>query len=268
MAKKKRKAAAEPAVDDRRGARKASPKILIAVAVVAAVAIVGIVVGVKGGSSETTTTAAAPTGGSGPAAPTAEPLTQAADVEKLYDGIPQQGNQLGDPDAPVAMIEYVDIQCPYCAQFEAEAVPPLVEKYVRTGKVFLETRPIAGLGVESQQGRLAMVAAGLQGKFFQLAHLLYLNQGAENSGWLDDEMLRRAAASIEGLDTAQFLQDMQSSTAARQGGVFDQQARAAAIQVTPTIYVGKNGGELQPVAPAFPGDDATIAKAIEAALSS
>ena len=267
MAKKKRKSAAtEPAVDDRRAARKASPKILIAVAAVAAVAIAGVVFGVKGGSSETKTTTEA-TGGSG-AAPTAQPLTQAAEVEKLYDGIPQQGNQLGDPDAPVAMIEYVDIQCPYCAQFEAEAVPPLVEKYVRNGKVFRETRPIAGLGPESQQGRLAMVAAGLQGKFFQLAHLLYLNQGAENSGWLDDKMLRRAAASIEGLDSTQFFEDMQSSTAVRQGGVFDQQARAAAIQVTPTIYVGKNGGTLQPVAPAFPGDDATIARAIEAALSS
>jgi hypothetical protein len=61
---------------------------------------------------------------------------------------------------------------------------------------------------------------------------------------------------------------MQSSTAVRQGGVFDNQARAAAIQVTPTIYVGKNGGTLQQVAPAFPGDHATIAQAIEAALKS
>ena len=250
----------------RRSARKASPKVLIAVAAVAAVAIVGIVFGVKGGSSESTTTTES-TGTSG-ATPAVQPLPHSQEVAKLYDGIPQQGNQLGDPDAPVAMIEYVDIQCPYCAQFENEAMPPLIKKYIADGTVFLESRPIASLGAESQRGRLAMVAAGLQGKYFQLAHLLYLNQGAENSGWLTNETIRRAAAGIDGLDTEQLLQDMNSATAVRQGGVFDNQARAAAIQVTPTIYVGKNGGSLQPVAPAFPGDDATIAKAIEAALSS
>ena len=243
-------------------ARRASPKVLVAAGVVAALAIVGIVVGVKGGSSDSTTE---PAGSSGTATTSAQALEQAAAVEKLFAGIPQQGNQIGDPNAPAAMIEYVDIQCPYCAQFEAEAMPAVIKKYVRTGKVFVEMRPIASLGGESQRGRLAMIAAGLQGKFFQMTQLLYLNQGTENTGWLTKGLVRRAAASIDGLDSAQLFQDMNSSTAIRQGGIFDSQARSAAIAVTPTIYVGKNGAALHPVTLAFPGDDATIARAIEAA---
>jgi protein-disulfide isomerase len=265
MAKRKKRAA-EPQPAESRAARKASPKVLIAAGVLAAVAVAAIVIGARGGSSESATEDG-PTGSSGKAA-SVQPLPHAAEVEKLYDGIQQQGNQLGDPNAPVAMVEYVDIQCPYCAQFETQAMPPLIRKYVADGKVFLESRPIASLGADSQRGRLALVAAGLQGKFFQLAHLLYLNQGTENTGWLTDKVLRRAAAGIDGLDPEQMFTDMSSSTAVRQGGIFDNEARAAAIQVTPTIYVGKNGGNLQPVAPAFPGDDATIARAIEAALGS
>jgi protein-disulfide isomerase len=246
----------------RRGGRAPSPRVLIgAAAVVAALIVVGIVLAVRGGSSETATTESSST-----TATSAKALPQAAGVERLFAGIPQRGNQIGDPDAPAAMIEYVDIQCPYCAQFESEAMPPLIVKYVRTGKLFLELRPIASLGADSQRGRLAMIAAGLQGKFFQFTQLLYLNQGAENSGWVSDKLLRSAAASIDGVDVDQLVQDIDAQSVARQGADFDAQARAAAIAVTPTIYVGKNGGALRPVAPAFPGDDTTIARAIDAVL--
>jgi protein-disulfide isomerase len=255
---------ASPNQTTRRGGRAPSPRVLIAVAVLAALAVVGIIIGVRGGSPEDTATQTSPT--TTAAEIDAEPLPQAADVERLFDGIPQRGNQLGDPDAPAAMIEYADIQCPYCAQFEAEAMPPLIASYVRTGKLFLEIRPIASLGEDSERGRVAMVAAGLQEKFFQLGHLLYLNQGSENSGWVTDELLRSAAASISGLDVDRFFEDLESASVVRQGATFDAQARQAAVAVTPTIHVGKNGEALKQVAPTSPGDDATIARAIDDAI--
>lgn len=44
---------------------------------------------------------------------------------------------LGNPDAPVTMIEYASLTCPHCAQFHTEVLPDLKERYIATGKVRL-----------------------------------------------------------------------------------------------------------------------------------
>jgi protein-disulfide isomerase len=44
---------------------------------------------------------------------------------------------LGDPDAPVTIIEYASLTCPQCAQFHNEVLPDLKERYIETGRVQL-----------------------------------------------------------------------------------------------------------------------------------
>jgi protein-disulfide isomerase len=44
---------------------------------------------------------------------------------------------LGDPDAPVTIIEYASLTCPHCAQFHNEVLPDLKKRYIETGKVQL-----------------------------------------------------------------------------------------------------------------------------------
>ena len=114
--------------------------------------------------------------------------------------IPQNGSVLGSPTAPVTVVEYIDLQCPACQQFESQALPDLVSRYVRTGKVKIEARPIAFIGPDSIRGRAAALAAVAQNRMFNFAELLYFNQGPENTGWLDDDMVKAAASSIPGLD--------------------------------------------------------------------
>ena len=60
-------------------------------------------------------------------------------------GIPQDGNVLGRPDAPVTLVEYADLQCPYCAEWSRRALPPLVTDYVKAGKLRIEFRGPEGL---------------------------------------------------------------------------------------------------------------------------
>ena len=76
-------------------------------------------------------------------------LPSAAEVNDNLKGIPQNGNVLGSPNAPVTLAEYIDLQCPACQQFETQAMPELIRRYVRTGKVKVEARPIAFIGPDS-----------------------------------------------------------------------------------------------------------------------
>jgi protein-disulfide isomerase len=234
--------------------------VLVAAAAVVVLAAIAVTLGVA--LSSGSSTASVPARGS-----LTNALPGAADVQKLLLGIPQQANVLGSQSAPVTLVEYIDLQCPYCQQFETQAMPSLIGSYVRTGKVKIEARPIAFIGPDSQRGRLAAIAAGAQNKLFNFAQILYLNQGTENTGWLSAQMVASAAASIPGLDVSRLLAGSNSDAAKTQAGTYDQQSAKDSVQATPTILVGKSGGTLWPVALTSPTDSQSVASAISAALT-
>jgi len=167
--------------------------------------------------------------------------------------------------APLTLVEYVDLQCPYCQQFETQAMPTLIARFVRTGTVKIEARPIAFIGPDSQQGRGAAIAAGQQGKLFNFMQILYLNHGTENSGWLTNGVIVSAAGSIPGLDVPRLLADRSSAAVKAQAAANDRQATADNVQATPTILVGKSGGTLRPVTLTSPTDEQSVAAAINRA---
>jgi protein-disulfide isomerase len=233
-----------------RGQRGASPRVLIAAGVVALLVVVAIVLGVL------------LTGKSDSNSATASKLPDAADVQQLFTGIPQNGNVLGKPSAPVTVITYVDLQCPFCRQFETEAMPTIVNNYVRKGKAKVETRVISFIGPDSQTGREAALAAAQQNKMFNFNQLLYDNQGTENTGWLDDNVINSAAASIPGLDVSRFQSDRGSEAVKNAAAKIDSQADRAAVRSTPTIYVVHKGGKPQLVNLSSPGDPSALEAAI------
>jgi len=240
--------------------RQASPRVLLAVGILVLLAGAGIGLGIafSGGSSSSTTV---PARGS-----LAGALPGAASVQQLFRGIAQHANVLGLPAAPVTMIEYVDLQCPYCRQFEVLVLPGLVSRYVRTGKLRIEARTIAFIGPDSERGRAAAIAAGQQGRMFNFMELLYFNQGTENTGWLGGTMVESAAAGISGLAVPRFLNALDSRVVANEEKTFDAEARADGVNSTPTILVGKSSRKLREVALASPADEHTVAVAIENAL--
>jgi len=251
---KRRRAAAAAAPPQRR--RQASPRVLIGVLAAVVLIAVGVVLGVLlfGGSSDSPSSAPTST------------LPGASEVQQLLDGIPQHDNVLGRPGAPVTMVEWIDLQCPYCQQFETQAMPQLILQYVRTGKLKVETKFIGFLGPDSERGRLAALAAGQQDKLYNLTQLLYDNQGGENTGWLNDDILRSAAESIPGLDAERVMTERDSTEIKSRASDFDSQAQAEEVRSTPTILVGKSGETPKVVTLSAPNDAATVAKAIDDAL--
>jgi protein-disulfide isomerase len=256
QSKRRRRVVQAPPPPPTRSRRQASPRVLIAAAAVVALIIVGIVLGVAltGGSSSGSSDASAPK------------LPDAVDVQRLLAGIPQHDNVLGKASAPATMVEYVDLQCPFCQQFETQAMPTLISRYVRTGKLRVETRLIAFIGPDSQSGRLAALAAGKQNKLFNFMQLLYDNQGAENTGWLDDNLVKSAAASIPGFDASRVLSERDSGAIGNQAKAMDTQASADNVHSTPTILVGRTGTKPKLVKLSSPSDAASVSAAINTAL--
>jgi protein-disulfide isomerase len=171
--------------------------------------------------------------------------TGAAATAALFAGIPQRLNQLGNPDAKVTMIEFADPQCPYCRDFALDALPTLVKRYVRTGKLKLVVFGIRAIGPNSEAGLRGAYAAGLQGKLWNVLDLLYKSQGAENSGWITDALVRQIGDSIPGLDTDRMLVDRTSAQVESALAASEQQASNARVRSTPTFFAGRTGGTLQ-----------------------
>jgi protein-disulfide isomerase len=198
------------------------------------------------GSSAEPDTTPLPVVTTGPAGTTAPPKAPgAAATAALFRGIPQHLNQLGNPNAKVTMIEFADPQCPYCRQFALDALPAIVKEYVRTGKVKLVLFGIEAIGPNSVDGLRAVYAAGLQGKLWNFLDLLYRSQGAENSGWITDALLRQVGDSIPGFDTERMLADRRSAEVDAALAASEQQATNARVNSTPAFFAGRNGGTLQ-----------------------
>lgn len=187
---------------------------------------------------------------------TSAALVGTTEVVALLDGIPQRGNALGDPGAPVTLVEYADLQCPYCAQWATDAFPTLVDDYVRTGKVRLVFRGMAFVGPDSDRALRTVLAAGARNRMWHVLDLLYMNQGPENSGWADDDLLRSTTSAVPGLDSDTVLADRYS--AAVESALADHQRLAdeSGIDSTPAFELGKTGGVLQRFRPSSLDADA------------
>ncbi len=258
------RAAAPPPVRSTSPARirRASPRVLIgaaaAVLVIAGLGI-GLGVGLSGGSSSSLKNV--PVRGS-----LTNALSGAQQVQTLLKGIPQQGNVLGSPKAPVTVVEYIDLQCPFCQAFETQVMPTIVQRYVRTGKVRVEARIISFIGPDSQRGRLAALAAGQQNRLFNFADILYANQSQENTGWLSDSMIANAAASIPGLYVHVLLDNRNTGNVKDEAKRLDAEMKADHVSRTPTVLVGKTGSQPQRV-DVSTTDPSSLEAAIKAASS-
>lgn len=210
--------------------------IWIAVAVVAVIAVVAVVLAASGGDSKTTTTTkpVVPASPSNPAG-----VAGASGVAAEFKGIPQKGNVLGDPNAPSTFMVFADLQCPFCAEFDNGALPSLVERYVRPGKMKIIFQPVAILGDDSVTGARWVSAAANQNKLFDYSALFYRNQGEENSGYVTDSFLRGLGRAIPGLNVSKLAKDAADDSAA--GPLLqraEQAARTARVEATPTFMIG------------------------------
>jgi protein-disulfide isomerase len=104
----------------------------------------------------------------------ARPVAKAAAVRDWSRTVaitPEGGFRMGNPDAKVKLIEYGSLACPHCRHFEETGFAPLVQKYVRTGRVSYEFRNLLINGPDISISLLARCSG--PANFFAMSKYVY-----------------------------------------------------------------------------------------------
>jgi protein-disulfide isomerase len=178
-----------------------------------------------------------------------KPVPGSGAVLKLLAGIPQQGETLGSPTAPVTLVEFGDLQCPSCAIFAHDALPTIVSRYVRPGRVRLVFRGLHIIGSDSLRAARMAYALGQQNHLWEFAELMYANQGIENSSYVTDRYLTALADAIPQVNVSQALAQRGSSAVTQQIAQAAALAEVLHFHDTPSFLLSRNGEAAHKLAP-------------------
>lgn len=139
-----------------------------------------------------------------PGTSAAEPADAGPDASGAVTAAAAERPALGDPDAPLTIVEYSDYLCPFCGRFSTEVEPVLIERYVDTGLVRIEWHDFPVQGEQSVEAAIAARAAGRQDAYWRYHDVLFGLQG--DLRYSREELV--AIAGELGLDTDRFLSDL------------------------------------------------------------
>ena len=143
--------------------------------------------------------------------PSLRPIADIVTVEPV-SRFKADRNSMGEPNAPIQIVEFADFQCPFCDRFFTDTEPLLEEYFVKTGKIYFTYRSAGnwvsnngGTGrTESQDAAAAAYCAADQNKFWEMHDALFTNnRDVEDQGSFTDRRLEAIAESV-GLDMNAF----------------------------------------------------------------
>lgn len=189
-------------------------------------------------------------------------LEGTAEVNRQLGKIPQSGMVLGEPQAPVELVEFGDLQCPVCKGYSEEILPPIIESRVKKGEVKIGFRNYAIIGEQSLPAGAGAIAAGNQGRGWTYVELFYRNQGEENSGYADDAFLEAIAEAAGVDDIRRWKKDREAVVPEVEQS--SAEAQRLGFTGTPSFAVrGPKTDGLKPLG--TPGSTEALEEAIEAA---
>jgi protein-disulfide isomerase len=165
------------------------------------------------------------------ARPAAAPARPTIDPNKVYNIPVENAHVRGPKGAPVTIVEFSDFQCPFCAQ-SATLIDQVMKEYPKDVNFVYKNFPLTQIHPQAMPAAKAALAAGKQNKFWEMHDIMFQNAKA-----LGPDNLKDYAGKI-GLDVARFEKDMNAPEIQAQVDKEMQEARAADVQGTPTIFVG------------------------------
>ncbi len=158
---------------------------------------------------------------------------------------------LGDPNAPITLIEFGDYQCHFCNVHFHNTEHSLLQNFIYTGKVKMIFKDFTIIGPDSVNAAHGTHCANDQGKFWEYHDILYNNWTGENNGWASSDNLLRFAQEIE-LDIDQWSDCMIDERYSQIISNSSKDARDLGITGTPAFFVIGPDNEITRISGAQP----------------
>jgi protein-disulfide isomerase len=235
----------------------------LGVVVAVVVAAIVVVLIATGGSSKSGIEKTSTAGG------TSKTPKVVTEVTSLLAGIQQTGNTLGNPKAPVTLQYFGDLECPICKEFTEGALKPLIERYVRPGKLKIEYRNLETATREPETFRTqqaAALSAGKQQKAWDYIELFYHQQGQEDTEYVTEKYLQELAKQVPGLNLATWTADRSNPEFTNAVSSDAQAANNVGFSGTPSFLLSKTGETPQKLEYASLSDPSSFESAINKLL--
>ena len=152
---------------------------------------------------------------------------------------------LGDPSAPITIVEFGDYQCHQCYNWFHNTKPAITENYIDTGDANLVFVDMAFLGRDSPKAAQASYCAEDQGMYWEYHDMLYnLQEEQIDGGWANNQRLKAIAFSL-GLDAELFDSCLDSNKYSKRVQYNTQQGRDNGIRGTPGFFIVGPDGQQQ-----------------------
>jgi protein-disulfide isomerase len=168
----------------------------------------------------------------------------AVTVDQLMEPQALPDMVMGDPNAPVTIVEYASMTCPHCARFHETTLPAIKEKYIDTGKVKLILREFPFDPRAAAAFMLARCAPPEQ--YYPMISALFQQQKSWASAE-DAKVPLLQIAKLAGFTQEKFescLKDQELLNKVR--AVFDKASKEYGVDSTPTFFINgeKTSGEM------------------------
>ena len=150
---------------------------------------------------------------------------------------------LGDPNAPITLVEFGDYQCHYCNVFFQSIEEDIIKNYVETGKVKIIFKDYNIIGPDSINASHGAHCANEQELFWEYHDILYSNWTGENNGWASSNNLRIFAEEINA-DVDKWTECMNEKKHSKVIIDSNNDAKSLELTGTPAFFVINSNGEV------------------------
>ena len=159
---------------------------------------------------------------------------------------------LGDPLAPITIVEFGDYQCHQCYNWFHNTKPMIMRDYIETGKANLVFVDFAFLGKDSPKAAQATYCADDQNMYWEYHNSLYNSQESKiDNGWANSERLKAFAFNLN-LDMELFNECLDSEKYSKRVQYNSQQARDNGVRGTPGFFIVGSDYDQQQIGGAQP----------------
>ena len=145
---------------------------------------------------------------------------------------------IGEPDAPITIVEYTDYQCPYCSRHFEQTYPQILENFVETGIVryVFKDYPLTNIHPQALEAAQAARCARDQGAFIDMHDTLFRQQGAW-AGQANATELFVGFAEDLGLDSDAFSLCLESGEYEEAVLADLEEGTSLGVRGTPTFFI-------------------------------